>query len=165
MLALPPVALLAVGLYSVFATVAGALIFVIGLGGIVGIGLVTLIVDRASSINLSNGVQTPVYAFTAGWVSGMASFWILFFFKMNFDVAATNYLTWESIMSVVLPQMGLAACGGLVFASLFAFLFRSDMYHAGWLPRAGAISSAWETSPRHASCRRSSLCLCRCCGR
>jgi hypothetical protein len=123
-----PFLLLAGGLYSVFATMAGSLIFVIAAVGILGMLIITLISDYAHFIHISNGIQQPFYIFSTGWVFGIVPFWINFFFSMNFDVSNTNYLTWDSMMSIVFPQMGVCACIGIAFGTLLSFLFRSDMH-------------------------------------
>lgn len=126
-LTLLPYILLAGGLYSVFATMAGSLIFAIAAIGILGMWIITLIADNAKFIHISNGMQQPFYIFSMGWVFGIVPFWINFFFNMNFDVSNTNYLTWNSMMSIVFPQMGKCACIGIALGTLFSFLFRSDM--------------------------------------
>lgn len=123
-----PYILLAGGLYSVFATMAGELIFNISFVGILGMLIITLIADYGSFIPISNGLQQPFYIFAVGWVFGAVPFWINFFNNMNFDVSNTNYLTWDSMMSIVFPQMGLCACVGIVFGTLVSYIFRSDMF-------------------------------------
>ena len=123
-----PFVLLAGGLYSVFATTAGSFFFVFAAAGILGMFLITLIVDHAKFLRISNGIQPPFYIFTMGWVFCIVPFWIHFFFNMNFDVSNTNYLTWDSMVSGVFPQMGVCACGGVALGVLFSVIFRSDMF-------------------------------------
>lgn len=127
-ISLLPFMLLAGGLYSVFATMAGSLIFVIAIIGILGMLVISTTADNAKFIRISNGMQQPFYIFSMGWIFGMVTFWVNFFHNMNFDVSNTNYLTWDSMMSVVFPQMGIYASIGIALGILFSYLFRSDMF-------------------------------------
>ena len=123
LVALLPYVLLAGGLYSVFATAAGG--FIVAFTGIgLAVTLVLAIVaDKARGLRISNGVQVPFYVLSVAWVAAMVAFWVQFFYAMNFDVAAVNYLHPDD----ALRAMGLAGLGGAAAASLFALAFRSDL--------------------------------------
>jgi hypothetical protein len=125
---LVPIALLMGGLYSVFATAAGEAIVALAGGGILGMLLVCAIADGVKAVPISNGVQPPFYVFSVGWTAAVITFWITFFFNMNFAVSNTNYLTWQDMTSSLFPKMGLLACVGFLVATLFSLAFRSDMY-------------------------------------
>lgn len=127
-LAILPFVLLAGGLFSVFATLAGSLVLVGSAVGVGAISLMALVADKVKWIKISNGAQPAFYILATGWVFGITPFWVHFFFNMNFDVSNTNYLTLDSLTTVVLPQMGLACCAGLTLATLFARFARSDMF-------------------------------------
>ncbi|MGB4582046.1 MAG: hypothetical protein WBI91_09330 [Coriobacteriia bacterium] len=123
LVALLPYLLLGGGLYSVFATEAGGFIVAFAAIGLVATFVLALVTDRVRGLRISNGVQVPFYVLSVAWVASMVAFWVQFFYSMNFDVAAVNYLD----PGDALRWMGLTGLGGAAAAAIFARAFRSDL--------------------------------------
>lgn len=127
-LQLLPYILVGGGLVSVFATLAGLTIFLISIIGISVTALAAWFCDSFGKKSISKGMHRAFYLLSVAWTCALTTFWIYFFFNMNFDVAAVNYLTQDDLMQLIFSRMVLNALVGVMLASLLTFWFRSDMY-------------------------------------